>query len=399
MVMHKCDRIQALLSFYLDDSLTEQEANLVEKHLEECSACRQELEDLKELISLLDNLGKEELTPPPNFRKELRRKIETEISPLKRLIAWFKNIPYKGWFSVAAAALVLVFLAPVFLDLDKVNMASKKDAAPEEQSIENIAQESADMAVRSFKVNSEELASSQLETENMGNENLEQKLIKRGYLTIEVDNYKKTSKEIFNYVEELNGYVSNENSYILDRDNNLLGGNIVLRIPNNHFDNMVQYLESIGYISNRSISSEDITEEYVDLQSRLKVMYSKEERLLALLEKSGTLNDVLSVENELATTRGDIESLEGRLKFYDNQVSLATLNVELKETLLATDKIKAKGLEGVVGKTKNSFIKSVNIIILGINKGIVYLGGLIPFLLCGGVVLTIIYFIFKKVKK
>jgi len=80
-----------------------------------------------------------------------------------------------------------------------------------------------------------------------------------------------------------------------------------------------------------SSSGRDVTEEYIDLEARLRNLRRQEERLLEILDRAESVKDVLEVERELGRVRGEIERLEGRLRYLSNRVEFATITVELLE--------------------------------------------------------------------
>ena len=87
-----------------------------------------------------------------------------------------------------------------------------------------------------------------------------------------------------------------------------------------------------------SRSSEDVTEQYTDIETRLATLTTKHERLLALLDQADKMEDIISLENALADCEYEIDSLTGSKRHYDDLVGFSTFYVDLKEvqTLTAT---------------------------------------------------------------
>jgi len=105
-----------------------------------------------------------------------------------------------------------------------------------------------------------------------------------------------------------------------------------VRVPNARFDQLLDGLRRLGRLAALDVSSEDVGEEYVDVDARLRNAHRLEERLLALVsERTGRLRDVMEIERALASVREDIERLEGRVRYLRHNVALSTLTVTLRE--------------------------------------------------------------------
>ena len=159
---------------------------------------------------------------------------------------------------------------------------------------------------------------------------MDRKLIKEGTITFETDDSKETKKIILQATNSFNGYLSTDNEYSNDYQ---IHHTISIRVPSENFDKLLANIsESINEIDDQNISVKDITEEYVDVEARLKAKKVVEKRYLELLSKAYSVGDVLLVENELARLREQIESTEGRLTYLKDQVGLSTLNITFYQT-------------------------------------------------------------------
>lgn len=105
-----------------------------------------------------------------------------------------------------------------------------------------------------------------------------------------------------------------------------------IRVPVAEFDNFVAALVQLGVPRKNTIDAKDVSEEYYDLDARIKNQKVEEARLLAHLEKStGKLEDILAVEREISRVRGEIERQEGRLRLLANLTALTTVTVTMQE--------------------------------------------------------------------
>ena len=159
---------------------------------------------------------------------------------------------------------------------------------------------------------------------------LDRKLIKTGTIEFETENLNETNARIISSVKKLGGYISNENEY-----NNNYGQitiNLTVRIPSKNFDALLSEVsKGVTHFDNKSINVKDVTEEFVDVQARIKTKKELETRYLQILEKAKTVKEILEIERELGNLRADIESFEGRLKYLKDQVSFSTLDISFYE--------------------------------------------------------------------
>lgn len=157
----------------------------------------------------------------------------------------------------------------------------------------------------------------------------DRKIIKEGHITFETLNLEKTRKNITELVKQMNGYVSNENSF---NYNNKIEYSLTVRIPAEKFDTLINLLSGeMAKIDNKNVYLMDVTEEYIDIEARIATKKTLETRYLDLLKQANKVDEILNIERELANLRGDIESFEGRLKYLSNKVSLSTLTITFYE--------------------------------------------------------------------
>ena len=104
------------------------------------------------------------------------------------------------------------------------------------------------------------------------------------------------------------------------------------RIPVEHFDSFVESIVALGELERNNRTSQDVTEQYYDIEARIKNKRIEEQTLNKILqERSGKLEDVLKIEIELSRVRGEIEQLEGKIRVLENLSSLATLTLNVRE--------------------------------------------------------------------
>ncbi|MEN6378758.1 MAG: DUF4349 domain-containing protein [Methanofastidiosum sp.] len=215
----------------------------------------------------------------------------------------------------------------------------------------------------------------------------DRKVVKNGNANIEVENFDSSISKIKELAIKYEGYVTNSNMWISDSETK--SGNITVKIPEKRFEEFSDSLVQIGKIKSKETSGYDVTEEYIDLQARLKNLKNQEKRYTELLDMAKDVQDVLAIEVQLGRIRGEIESYEGRLKYLDNTTTFGTFYINLYEP----EKIAHEwGIKNTFDRAIDAFIVSV--------AGIIILGGFfIPILILLGVIYVIVKYIRKRVKK
>ncbi len=161
---------------------------------------------------------------------------------------------------------------------------------------------------------------------------MERKVIKTAYIELEVEagTFEDKLFKVSNLAEKNNGFVSNSESYS-DSEGKLTSGRITIRVPAESFDFVLDEIKSLGTVQGINISGQDVTEEYVDLESRLKNLQKQEEVLLDLMEQSKSVEDSMEVQRELSNVQGEIEVIKGRMNYIDDRVNFSTIEVYLSE--------------------------------------------------------------------
>lgn len=151
------------------------------------------------------------------------------------------------------------------------------------------------------------------------------KIIKTGNLNIEVENYDESILKIRDIIKQSQSYISNEEE---SHSSYQMYNTLTIRVPKEKFDELLSKIEKTALsVNSKNINMQDVSEEYVDLTTRLKTKKEVELRYLDLLKQARSINEILSVENELRVIREEIEAKEGRVKFLDSQVGYSTLTL------------------------------------------------------------------------
>lgn len=182
---------------------------------------------------------------------------------------------------------------------------------------------------------------------------LERKVIQNADMTVEVKDVAGSLDRVTKICEENGGYLVSSN---VSRDEEWTRAEANIKVPYDKVNKVAGEIEGLGEMTFKKTSTEDVTEEYYDSQARLTVMKKKEERLLALMDGAKTVEEIIAVENELSGVQGDIEVLEGRLKYLNNMTSYSSIHITLCKAVPGSLEVP----QGTLGKAGQAFVSSVN---------------------------------------
>ncbi len=158
----------------------------------------------------------------------------------------------------------------------------------------------------------------------------DRKIVKTGAITLVVDSISDSMARITALAAELDGYVVSSNMYEGDRG---LSGRLAIRIPAPKYDEAFSKLRKMAVkVPYENMQSQDVTEEYTDLQARLKNLEATEQQYLVLLDRAQTVEDILKVQSALSNTRGQIESIKGRIQYLERTSDMSLIEITLQES-------------------------------------------------------------------
>lgn len=213
-------------------------------------------------------------------------------------------------------------------------------------------------------------------------ETIETKIIKSGDLRFQTDDLDKTYNQIQAAVKKYNATIKNDSQSNSDYE---FSRRINIRIPNENFDAFIAEIsKGVSYFDRKDISSQDVTEEYIDVTSRIKTKKVLEERYLELLKKANKISEMLEIEGQLSEIREEIEAKEGRLRYLQNKVALSTLDIEFYKPVAEA----RKATVSYGGRIGNAFVSGFN----GISNFFISLLGIWPVI----VTLVVLFILIRK---
>ncbi len=158
------------------------------------------------------------------------------------------------------------------------------------------------------------------------------KIIRNADLRLEANSPEEAQQKISQIAESKNGFVietnqTSSNAQTATRD----VVNMTLRVPAEKFEEAITEIRAAGNrVIQENIKGQDVTEEFIDIEARLKTQRALEEQFLEIMKRATSVADTLNVQRELAEVRGEIEKIEGRKRFLESQASLSTIKVQLQ---------------------------------------------------------------------
>ena len=208
-----------------------------------------------------------------------------------------------------------------------------------------------------------------------GDAGTDQKIIKTSYLTIEVRNVTASLDPLRSIATAHGGFVGSLS--VNTRYGDRLYAVLTMRVPSHEFDSTITEIKTLGSLKSESLSADDVTEEYVDLQARRNALASQLVQYNRIMERAENVSEILEVQVQIERVQVELDRIDGRLKYLDNRVDYATITVALQEP------------EPVGGGEGFSFVSVINESIAGflaVTAGlIIILISIIPLIILGAV--------------
>ncbi|HIH97280.1 MAG TPA: DUF4349 domain-containing protein [Thermoplasmata archaeon] len=204
----------------------------------------------------------------------------------------------------------------------------------------------------------------------------ERMVIQKASLKLEVEDSSETAEKITEITRAAGGFIADSETWITSTGQGK--GKSTIRIPREKFFSTIGKIELLGNVESKEITGEDITEEYIDLESHLRNYQQTEDRLLKILKKAKKVSEIMEVEEALTEVRGEIEEITGRMEYLRNRVNLSTITVSFHEPA------------PIVPKGGNAFHAAWEGFLSVVNGIIICIGYALPILIIIGVIWGII---------
>lgn len=155
-------------------------------------------------------------------------------------------------------------------------------------------------------------------------------LVKTAELSLSVNSIDKSVQAIFNIVKQKQGDVYKFEDEKPQKDNSRQTASMEVKVPQEQLEPTLDELAKLGTVQHRTLKAEDVTDQLVDNQARLRNLRQQESSLLKILERSGSIGDVLKVSQEVSNVRESIERLDAQLKSLQNRVAYSTITLNME---------------------------------------------------------------------
>jgi len=162
-----------------------------------------------------------------------------------------------------------------------------------------------------------------------GDAGTDPKIIRTSYLTIEVRNVSASLDPLRSIAAAHGGYVGSLS--VNTRYGDRLYATMTMRVPAREFESTIAGIKALGSLRSESLSADDVTEEYVDLQARRTALASQLAQYNRIMERAVNVSEILEVQVQIERVQVEIDRIDGRLKYLDNRVDYATITVSLQE--------------------------------------------------------------------
>lgn len=221
-------------------------------------------------------------------------------------------------------------------------------------------------------------------------------VIYNGNMVIAVEDFNEAQTQIENHIEQMGGYIA-ESSVQKESDDER-HGSLSVRIPQENFTPFLNELESTSTeVLERSTNGNDVTEEYTDLESRLRSKETEEERLLSFMEDAENTEELLQISEDLSSIQEEIEQLTGRMNYLENHVAYSTVDIQIQEK--AVSSLQDQESLHIWGSAKNLFTDTLNVILSFFSGLAVFVIGLSPVLIPLLIIITAVVIFLKKKRK
>jgi hypothetical protein len=220
-----------------------------------------------------------------------------------------------------------------------------------------------------------------------GDLEIDQKIIRTASVNLEVGNVTTTLGPLKGIATAHGGYIGSMsvNTQYSDR----LYAVLTMRVPAGEFDSTITEIKNLGTLKSESLSADDVTEEYVDLQAQRTALSSQLAQYNRIMERADNVSEILEVQVQIERVQIELDRIDGRLKYLDNRVDYGTITVTLEEP------------EPVGGGERFSVVSVINESITGfltVAAGLVIiLISIIPVIILG-IIAYVIYWWLKKRK-
>ena len=222
------------------------------------------------------------------------------------------------------------------------------------------------------------------------------KIIERISLRVETKEFDLLLSKLEEELAKLGGYMESSsvsgNSYRYEGNRY---ANLTVRVPSEKTSGFTTFVSENSTITNKEVSTEDVTLSYVDMESRVSALETEKEALETLLAKAETVDDIIIIRNQLTDVIYEIESYESRLRAYDNLIEYTTISIYISEVERVTV-VEEQNIWQEIGENLKENFEDVGHDLV---RAFVFVVSNLPYFMVWAVIIIIVIFVVKKVIK
>lgn len=219
------------------------------------------------------------------------------------------------------------------------------------------------------------------------------KLIRTVRLELQTKEFDAVIEGLVKKVQEMDGYIENSsmwgNNYY---NNSTRNSEYTVRVPADRLDEFIQVVGELGNVTYKSENVEDVTLQYVDVESHKKALETEQERLLELLGQAENLEDLLAIESRLSEVRYELENYGSQKRYLDNQIDYSTVNLSISEV----ERITETGRKTFFQEVAERFGNSLYAVGSGLRGFVIVLLGSLPVLVFWAAVIAVFLLIVRR---
>ena len=229
---------------------------------------------------------------------------------------------------------------------------------------------------------------------NVNPAEISEKKIRTVNLSLECKSMEGAEKELKDKVKAQGGYIESEDYSAISQWNDTKRMNFTIRLPKGNVDSFLDFLNGEGRILSKSENLQDVRLQYRDAKNHIKALETEQERILALMERAETVDQLIALENRLTEIRYQLDSYNSEILDYDNKVDFSTIYLELQESI--DGKINQSGNYGFFDRVRDGFFRNLFEIRLFFSDLVLFILVFIPQILLVLLIILLIVFANKK---
>jgi hypothetical protein len=392
--------VYALLPWYVNGTLETDQRQAVETELATCRQCAAEVQELKSMQNAVVDVNERFPEPSPFLLsralsrvEEFEREKEVERQFLRGW--WRRQLPVVASILLAVPLVFVAAFAAVIAARSFNAAVPEATPAPGGQPI-TVSFDNTKVAAAG-RLMEKPAPPVALQTQTNGAIaplTGRSQVMKRGDISLFVVDVEPAIHSLYRIASVQGGDIAKLQDQTPNRPGERHTAQIEMRVPAKRFDTAMDAVAGVGRVTTRNAAAEDVSDQLIDLQARLRNLRHTESDLLHIMDRSGKIGEVLDVENQLSSVREQIEQLDAQLKSTQIRVAYSTVDVALSDEVAAAKVEPSFGSRvGDIWKTALAAVKDFSVILVGMLLWLVAFG---PYIIIAALIATVAWFTIRR---